>query len=213
MDLASFDQAWDRLESWLIAHSPADHAALRPPAAATEIAAVEEQLGFALHPQLRRLLERRNGVAEPEQDGGPVAGVFPAGGILPLSHRLLSTAEIPSAHEVLVEVHEDHVAPYLTDDEDAEEVAGHLHRCVPFALPNDGGVAFIDHQPGPTYGHVVEMGIGSGDLDGTLWGPSLAEFAGAVTDALETGTAFLSYWPTTFAHSSGRSCIDWEVRS
>ncbi|MFB1047368.1 cell wall assembly protein Knr4 [Streptomyces chrestomyceticus] len=173
---------------------------------------MEEQLGFALHPQLRKLLERRNGVAEPEQGGGPVAGVFPAGGILPLGHRLLSTAEIPSAHEILVDVHEDHVVPYLADDED-DDLAGHLHRCVPFALPNDGGVAFVDHQPGPTYGYVFEMGIGSGDLDGTLWGPSLAAFAGAVTDALETGTPFLSYWPTTFAHSSGRTCIDWEIRS
>ncbi|KOT87418.1 cell wall assembly protein Knr4 [Streptomyces sp. NRRL F-5755] len=209
MDLASFDQAWDRLESWLAAHAPADHAALRPPATATEIAAVEEQLGFALHPQLRRLLERRNGVAEPEQDGGPVPGVFPAGGILPLRHRLLSTAEIPSTHQLLVEVHENHVDPDLTDE---EEVAGHLHQCVPFALPNDGGVAFIDHQPGPTYGHAFEMGIGSGDLDGTLWGPSLTEFVGAVTGALETGTPFLSYWPTTFEHSSGRTCIGWEIR-
>lgn len=207
-DLVSFDQTWDRLESWLASRSPADHAALRPPATAAEIAEVEEQLGFALHPQLRRLLERRNGVAEPEI--GAESEVFPAGDILPLSHRLVSTAEIASMHEILVELHEDNDDPEFSDEED---VAGHLHQCVPFALPNDGGVAFIDHRPGLTYGHVFEMGIGSGDLEGTLWGSSLTEFVEAVTDALETGTAFMHYWPTTFTHSSGRTCIAWEIRS
>jgi cell wall assembly regulator SMI1 len=210
IDLVVFDQAWDRFESWLAAQSPADHAALRPPATAAEIAELERQLGFALHPELRRLLERRNGVVEPEPNSGPERGVFPAGNILPLGHRLSSTAEIASMHEILVDVGEDNTEVDLWDEED---LAGHLHLCVPFALPNDGGVAFVDHRPGPTYGHVYEMGIGSGDLEGTLWGSSLTEFVRAVTDALETGTPFKYYWPATFEHSSGRTCIEWEIRS
>ncbi|WP_411083831.1 SMI1/KNR4 family protein [Streptomyces sp. cmx-18-6] len=205
---AVFDQEWSRLESWLAAQSPADHAALRPPATAAEIAELEERLGFALHPDLRGLLERRNGVVEPERDRGPEPGVFPAGGIFPLGHRLASTAEIASMHEILVEVGEDNAEADLGEEDD---IAGHLHQCVPFALPNDGGVAFVDHRPGPGYGQVHEMGIGSGDLEGSLWGTSLAEFVRAVTDALETGAPFTHFRPTTFAHSSGRTCVDWEI--
>ncbi len=210
INLALFDQAWARFESWLAAQSPADHAALRAPATAAEIAELEKQLGFALHPELRALLERRNGVAEPELSSAPEPGVFPAGNILPLGHRLSSTAEIASMHKILVDVGEDNAEVELWDEED---LAGHLHPCVPFALPNDGGVAFVDHRPGPTYGHVYEMGIGSGDLEGTLWGSSLTEFVRAVTDALETGTPFKYYWPVTFEHSSGRTCVEWEIRS
>lgn len=209
MDLVAFDHAWDRLESWLESHSPADHAALRPPAATGEIAQLEGHLGFALHPEVRRLLERRNGVAGPERNSGPEPGVFPAGGILPLGHRLIRTTEIAEMHKILVDVGEDNAEAELWDEED---IAGHLHQCVPFAIPNDGGFAFIDHRPGPTYGHVVEMGIGSGDLEGTLWGSSLAEFVGAIADALEGGSRFKYYWPSTFEHASGRTCIEWEVR-
>jgi cell wall assembly regulator SMI1 len=210
IDLALFDQAWDRFESWLAARSPADHAALRPPATSAELAELERRLGFALHPELRRLLERHNGVVEPEWNRGSEHGVFPAGNILPLGHRLASTTEIASSHEILVDVAEDNDEADLWDEED---VAGHLGLCVPFALPNDGGVAFVDHRPGPTYGHVYEMGIGSGDLEGALWGVSLTEFVGAVTDALETGGPFLYHWPVTFEHAPGRTCVEWDVRS
>ncbi|MFF3459515.1 SMI1/KNR4 family protein [Streptomyces sp. NPDC002730] len=207
INLVLFDQAWARFESWLAAQSPADHAALRPPATAAEIAELEKQLGFALHPELRGL-ERRNGVIEPEPNRGPEPGVFPAGNILPLGHRLGSTAEMASMHKILVDVGEDNTEVELWDEED---LAGHLHLCVPFALPNDGGVAFVDHRPGPTYGHVYEMGIGSGDLEGTLWGSSLTEFVRAVTDALETGTPFKYYLRALFRqdlHRMGDPFVD-----
>ncbi|MFJ4482606.1 SMI1/KNR4 family protein [Streptomyces longwoodensis] len=210
MDLVAFDSAWDRLETWLASHSPADHAALRPPAADDEIAELEDGLGFALHPELRRLLERRNGVTEPERSSGSGAAVFPAGGILPLGHRLISTVDVAEMHKILVDIGEDNSEAELWDEED---LAGHLHQCVPFAVPNDGGFAFVDHRPGPTYGHVYEMGIGSGDLEGTLWGAHLAEFVDAISHALETGTPFTYYWPSIFEHPSGRTCVEWHVRT
>jgi len=113
-------------------------------------------------------------------------------------------------HKILVDVGEDNAEAEFWDEED---LAGHLHQCVPFAVPNDGGFAFIDHRPGPTYGQIFEMGIGSGDLEGTFWGSHLTEFVGAISDALETGGPFKYYWPTTFEHSSGRTCVEWEVRA
>jgi hypothetical protein len=57
------------------------------------------------------------------------------------------------------------------------------------------------------------MGIGSGDLEGTLWGSHLTEFVDAISHALETGAPFTYYWPTTFEHSSGRTCVEWEIRA
>ncbi len=66
---AAFEAAWDRFASWLSAHCPIDHAALRPAATTEEIRTLEIRLGFPLHPQLRALLERHNGVMEnPEPD-------------------------------------------------------------------------------------------------------------------------------------------------
>ncbi|WP_345553738.1 SMI1/KNR4 family protein [Streptomyces lannensis] len=61
-DPAAFGVAWGRFASWLSVHCPVDHASLRSPASAKEIRALEAQLGFPLHPQLRALLERHNGV-------------------------------------------------------------------------------------------------------------------------------------------------------
>ncbi|MFF9685757.1 hypothetical protein [Streptomyces sp. NPDC014623] len=50
-------------------------------------------------------------------------------------------------HEILVGAAERNIEADLRED---EEPAVNLHRCVPIALPDDGGVAFVDHRPGPS---------------------------------------------------------------
>ncbi|MER6107788.1 SMI1/KNR4 family protein [Streptomyces hirsutus] len=137
-DLAAFDAAWDRFASWLSARCPIDHVALRSPATAEEIAALETRLGFPLHPQLRALLERHNGVIEkPEPDN------FHAGAFLPLGHRLNDTEHIIRQHEWLV-----HERELIAVGQGEDNLYGHAHQWVPFAHPNDGGTAFVDHRPG-----------------------------------------------------------------
>ncbi|MEU5072222.1 hypothetical protein AB0G76_11805 [Streptomyces asoensis] len=125
-------------------------------------------------------------------------------------------ADIATMYEVLVEVGEDFVHTESPDDDedsdDDEDLAARLHLCVPFALPDDGGFALVDHRPGPTYGHVYELGIGSGDLDGTLWATSLTALFRALSDAVETGTPFLHYWPTTTKDESGRAHLAWQIQ-
>ncbi|MFE6222761.1 SMI1/KNR4 family protein [Streptomyces sp. NPDC057854] len=208
MDTASFRHTWARFEAWLAVHSPADHAALREPAKPEQLASLESRLGFALHPELKALLELHDGAAEPV--AGPGSRVaLPAGAFLPSGHRLSSVDSIVMAYNVLVGVGEDNFEADLWEE---DALAVNLDRCVPFALPNDGGVAFIDHRPGPSYGYVYEMGIGSGDLDGTLWATSLSELFQALTTALETSGPFLYYVPTTYAHESGHHCVEWEIR-
>ncbi|MEV0239990.1 SMI1/KNR4 family protein [Streptomyces sp. NPDC050674] len=212
IDLGALNREWTRFESWLMTHSPSDQAALRRPVGRERQAELESRLGFALHPELKALLDLHDGAAEPVADPSPRTvprTVRPAGSFLPLQHRLCSVDDMAMMHGVLIEISEDFVEAGSADE---EELAANLHRCVPFALPDDGGVALIDHRPGPSYGHVYEMGIGSGDLDGTFWATGLTELFRALSDALETGTPFLHYWPGNSKDELGRSYLEWEIR-
>ncbi|MFJ6392255.1 SMI1/KNR4 family protein [Streptomyces sp. NPDC091972] len=208
-DSPAFERAWTRFASWLEANSPADHAMLRGPAVPERLIELESRLGFELHPELRALLRQHDGAAEPLAVPGSRARL-PAGAFLPSGHRLSGVDDIASMYDVIVDVGMDNIDADLWED---DALAVNLHRCVPFALPNDGGVAFVDHRPGPSYGHVYEMGIGSGDLEGTLWATSLTRLFEALTDALETDGAFLCYRPTFFEDASSHRCLEWPTRA
>ncbi|MEU6579003.1 SMI1/KNR4 family protein [Streptomyces sp. NPDC046805] len=205
-DVARFDAAWNRFACWLSTHVPIDHAALRPPATAEEIAALEVRLGFPLHPQLRALLERHNGVIERPERPDRHAGAF-----LPLGHRLNGTDRIAREHRWLV----DEGAAIIGDGwgEDKDVLYGHADQWVPFAHPNDGGIVFVDHRPCPTYGHVYEMGIGSGDSEATKWASSLAELFEGLAASLDNGQPFQGSWPTPYALPSGHFCLTWDART
>ncbi|MEU0742328.1 SMI1/KNR4 family protein [Streptomyces sp. NPDC006134] len=198
-DRAAFDAAWGRCEAWLFAHSPIDHAALRPPATAEEIASLEEQLGFPLHPQLRALLEHHDGVME-----YPEATNHDAGAFLPVGYRLSSTDRIASQHQWLV-AEAEMIAGIGGGEADPY---GHAHRWVPFAQSIDGGIVFVDHHPGPAYGHVYEMGIGSG-CDAVVWASSLTELFEELGACLETAAPFQGTWPTPHELPSGHFCLTW----
>ncbi|MET8699857.1 SMI1/KNR4 family protein [Kitasatospora sp. NPDC004723] len=189
-------QAWARFSSLLAEHAPADHAALRPPAPPEEITALEAEFGFPLHPELSALLRMHNGVS----------GV--AGDFLPLRHRLSSTSEIGQMHRMLVGLgwHDDPDSPW-----DEDYLNGHPHQWVPFALPNDGGVAFVDHRPGPTYGQVYEMGIGSGASEATLWASSLGDLFIRLADALDGIAPFLYYQPQINAQTADGPLLSWDI--
>ncbi|WP_129261114.1 SMI1/KNR4 family protein [Streptomyces sp. M3] len=200
--LAAFNASWDRFASWLCVHSPLDHAALRSPATAEEIAALEARLRFPLHPQLRALLERHNGVmVQPAPDN------FHAGAFLPRGHRLNDTEHIARQHEWLVGAGAELIAG---DARNEESLYGHAHQWVPFAHPNDGGIAFIDHRPGPTYGRVYEMGIGSGAIAATQWASSLSELFDDLATSLDTGEPFQQSWPTPYKLPSAHFCLTWD---
>ncbi|WP_328912985.1 MULTISPECIES: SMI1/KNR4 family protein [unclassified Streptomyces] len=204
-DLVAFDQAWGRFSSQLSAYSPADFVALQPAASVEELTRLEAQLGFRLHPEVRALLERHNGVAElqPTGDRDP----FQPGAFL-LGYRLNHTDRIASEHVNLVDFGEENIASDLWEE---GELNGHPHQWVPIAHSNDAGVVFVDHRPGPTYGRVYEMGIGSGDIDATEWASGVAELLERFADCFEAGTPFTDYRPRKYAHSSGRHSVDWEI--
>lgn len=209
IDLPAFEREWIRFESWLRSNSPADHAMLRRPTERERLVELESRLGFDLHPELKALLQQHDGAAESIVAPGSRRRL-PAGAFLPLGHRLSGVDDIVMMYDVLVEIGKDNIDDGLWED---DELAVNLYRCVPFALPNDGGVAFVDHSPGPSYGHVYEMGIGSGDLDGTLWATSLTQLFRTLTDALESDGPFLHYWPTPYEDESGHRCLEWQIRT
>lgn len=213
IDLAPFHRAWGRFSRWLAANVPDDLAELRPPATEEQIAEVEQAHGFALHPELKTLLRLHNGT--PWDASRPTFGCF-----LPGGHRLSGTDHIISARETLMDFHSD-FAENWGDFWKEEEVVAHSHQWVIFAEPNDGGMAFVDHRPGPTYGHVYEFGMGSGASEVTEWGTSLSALFDALATALETGTPFQGAHPTlfelrrtdiaAFARLIGRPSLEWNT--
>jgi len=118
-----------------------------------------------------------------------------------------------SAYAGIVDLAEAFEASFDPDDyvDDFREnhVDGHIGRWVPFAHPNDGGIAFVHHQPGPLYGHVFEVGLGSGCWPPVEWATSLTAFFTALARSLQDGTPFHGERPTTHRHSSGRRTLHW----
>ncbi|WP_328712797.1 SMI1/KNR4 family protein [Nocardia salmonicida] len=203
-ELGTFDQAWDRFLALLATYSSATRAALRPAATSDEIARLEADLGFALHPDLRALLERHNGVVETQYGGF----VERTGAFLPMGYQLLDISKIASDHRFFVKE-----GVLNREFWPEEHLWGHMHQWAPIARSIDAGVLFIDHRPGPTYGHVYEAGIGSGATDGTLWGSSLTEFVTALADALDTRSTFRSdYFPEVRRSDlSGSALLHWHI--
>ncbi|MDH6115632.1 hypothetical protein P3T36_007249 [Kitasatospora sp. MAP12-15] len=197
-DVPAFDRAWRRFTAWLAANSPADQAALRPAADAGQITHLEDELGFALHPQPRALLETHDGVVVPQFDGD--REFFPAGSFLPLGHRLNTIERIVTEHRSFADLFaQDACDP---EDRDSKPLIAH---------PGDGGLLFVDHCQGSTYGHLYEMGVGSGDIDGHLLATDLADLFTALTDSLDSGRPFHRFTPGSHRHTSGHHRIDWQV--
>ncbi|MGI5171514.1 SMI1/KNR4 family protein [Spirillospora sp. CA-253888] len=187
-DLDDFQRAWERFDAWLAAHSPAGRAELLRPATAEQITAVESAYQVSLHPHLAALLRLHNGTSD-------LRASFDPGRVLPGRHRLGGCKEIVGFREILVDLSEDWAEAFRDWDEDATEpVEAHLDHWVPFAFSVDGGMVFVDHHPGATYGQVYEAGLGAGGTP-EYWAADLADFFERITRALETDTAFLYYTP------------------
>ncbi|MFB4320715.1 SMI1/KNR4 family protein [Actinomadura sp. 21ATH] len=205
MDTESFQRVWRRFATWLAENVPEDHTRLAPPASEAQIAAVEAAYEIELHPELRALLRLHDGT----RSGGDPFGRF-----LPLGHKLINTEVIVGYRDMLT-------SPEMRGSHPYDRVEGHPHLWVPFAEPNDGGLAFVDHHPGPTYGHVYELGIGSGATEPEQWATSLSAFFGALATAVETGAPFQAYRPALaeflkaptpgLTHAVGLRFLDWVI--
>ncbi|MET8874390.1 SMI1/KNR4 family protein [Nocardia sp. NPDC004604] len=183
---APFDQVWTRFLHLLGMYSPASVATLQPGATAEQIAHLEAVQGFALHPDVRALLEHHNGTVYAEYGGADEGANF-----LPMGYMLDSIDRILAGHEWRTTFSAENRASGLGE----ETLYGHAHQWVPIAHSIDAGILFVEHRPGPTYGHVIELGIGSGAFEGTLWANTLLEFFDALAHSLNTRSPFRDETP------------------
>ncbi|MCP9620807.1 SMI1/KNR4 family protein [Nocardia otitidiscaviarum] len=150
----TFDHVWTRFLHQLGRYSPASVATLQPGATAEQIAQLEAGQGFALHPDVRALLEHHNGTVY--VDGNAVEGAE----FLPMAYMLDSIDRILDGHEWRTTFSAENRASGMPE----EALYGHAHQWVPIAHSIDAGILFVEHRPGPTYGHAFE---------GTLWAAKL----------------------------------------
>ncbi|WP_280236300.1 SMI1/KNR4 family protein [Nocardia cyriacigeorgica] len=181
----TFDQVWTHFLHQLGRYSPASVETLQPGATAEQIAHLEAVLGFDLHPDVRALLEHHNGAAY--VDGNAVEGAE----FLPMGYMLDPIDQILVGHDSRTTFSAENRAMGIPE----EALYGHGHQWVPIAHSIDAGILFVEHRPGPTYGHVIELGIGSGAFEGTLWADTLLGFFDALTHSLDTRTPFHDQTP------------------
>jgi cell wall assembly regulator SMI1 len=193
---SDLSELWQRFETWLAAHAPGDHAALNAGASAADVRRLEEELEFPLHPDLRRLLSRHDGVAVRRASTEP-------GGFL-LNYFLLDTAGILKNQLILAEMEQRAI-----DEGDGEAVSGVIahHMWVPFAGSFSGDMLFVDHRPGPQFGEIGETNFGAPAYS-VLW-PSQEAMVRELCDGVESGSPVTALHMVAFVHEA--RMLQWTV--
>ncbi|MFG2887010.1 SMI1/KNR4 family protein [Streptomyces sp. NPDC048297] len=167
--VASTDESWTRIESWLSEHAPRTYATLNPPADAESLRAAEEALGLALPPDLVASLLRHDGSGADQYTQGRFT--------LPAEYGLLGLEGITRQWHMLGKL----LASY-----DSSMVGSWWHtQWVPIAEHVTGDTLFVDQRPGPRQGSVGELLTHDGASVG-LWA-SFANLLEQTAEALETG--------------------------
>ncbi|MFD8719151.1 SMI1/KNR4 family protein [Streptomyces sp. NPDC059629] len=202
-----------RIDAWLEANAPADHAALNPPAAQDDIDAIADRR-FPLHPDLVTWLGRHDGVTATKGYGGPGV-ILPAGFILSGSEGMRAGQR--TMEEAIAEWVDENESgdPDLRDIYDG--VYGYLFhvRWVPIATDITGGKLILDHRDGDRFGNVL-YGLHAGDTEGpvTVW-DSLSHMFRDLLVALSEGTEIRlpSYADPVAPHLTGTGSdafVRWE---
>jgi cell wall assembly regulator SMI1 len=165
---------WQRLERWLAAHAPGDHAALQPGISDADLDRLEMELGFPLHPGVRTLLSRHDGVEPRHSSSAP--------GAFLVNFSLLGAADILAGHRNYAEM-----AQRFYEEDDEVAVGTIVHpQWVPIAGSFSGDALFVDHRPGPHYGEVGDTNFGSSTYR-LMW-QSQEQMLEEVCASLETGS-------------------------
>ncbi|WTX00995.1 hypothetical protein OG216_47085 (plasmid) [Streptomycetaceae bacterium NBC_01309] len=222
-DPERFKRVWRRFTDRLRTHAPDSHATLRPGATPEQLVVLKTRLGFAPHPQLAALLALHNGAS-------PVAGRpsnASGGGFLPFGHRLSDVDAIVRASEATKDQAADLGQPSVSDlvadaDADADDEfadeglhdspEAHVAYWVPLSDTVTGAAIFVDHRPGPCYGHVYEIDFANGGMP-EFWAVDVANLFGTLTDTWENGGSFRGHRPAATTTPEGRRVLDWEFRN
>ncbi len=179
---ARVEAAWRRIEKWLAARAPTAAKALRPPAAAADVDALQRQMSVAFPPDLVASLRRHDGLNGYGFSFPPFFEPSSLGGI---------RGDWRVSCEVLA---------------GQNTTADWWHKqFVPFASAGDGGSLVVDQRPGG-HGRVGEFY----PEDGTTfddWPASFTALLEGTASALETGKAYAGHYTPKVA--DGR--LDWDI--
>ncbi|MFI9601500.1 SMI1/KNR4 family protein [Streptomyces sp. NPDC052043] len=191
-----------RLDAWLEANAPADHAALNPPATQDDIDAIADRR-FPLHPDLVTWLGRHDGLTATKGHAGP-------GVIIPEGFILHGAEGMRAGQRTM----EEEIAEWVDENEsedpdlrDVYHVYGYLFhvRWVPIATDITGGKLILDHRDGDRLGNVL-YGLHAGDTEGPVkvW-DSLSHMFRHLLTALTEGTEIRlpGYADPVTAHLTG----------
>ncbi|MDA2808232.1 SMI1/KNR4 family protein [Nocardiopsis suaedae] len=167
---SSVPGSWARIDAWLYANAPADHALLRPPADPEAVEAAQAEMGMRFPPDLLASLACHDGM-----EGWRSA--FPGRPPAPVD-------KIVEHWHLCNDIYED----LRLDDEDVldEDEEPWWHPSwIPWAV-FDGDSDVIDMRPGPGQGRLgnAEHDDRANFLNG--W-PSLGAYLAEVADVLENG--------------------------
>lgn len=196
IETKNLSELWRRLESWLAEHAPGDYAALRPGASTADIDSLEDGLGFSVHPALRALLARHNGVIPRRSSLEP--------GAFLLHHSLLDTSAILENQRQLASMVEEAI-----DDGYEEQVVGRIAHTmwVPFAEDLAGDMLFVDHRPGAHYGEIGHTSFGAPAYR-LIW-PNLEAMLTELCIGVESGSPVTDLRQVPYVHE-GRM-LQWNV--
>jgi cell wall assembly regulator SMI1 len=183
---ARVNAAWRRIETWLTRHAPVSRHALRPPAAAEAIDALQRQMAVTFPPDLVASLRRHDGAAE--------SG---AGAVLPAAYTPAGLQGILSQWGLSCRG-----ATPLPD----RAYQPWSRNFVPFATAADGRQLVVDQRPGGR-GRVGETTAHGGTLF-EQWPTSVTELLEGTARALETGEPYLDGYR---AYMRTGGSLDWLV--
>ncbi|MFF1765779.1 hypothetical protein [Streptomyces sp. NPDC058249] len=219
----------ERLDAWLEANAPADHAALNPPASQGDISKIGEYL-IELHPDVVTWLKRHDGVTA--ATGSSFAGFLLPGGYAPNTADGMNAGQremerkvawsldeedegeihwftVEDGHEL--DIIGDGTTVYSTEDLGLVPAPTTCHiRWVPFASSTESGHDLIvDHRRGPTHGAVRRIEPDAVDPSAVVW-PSVSAMFTSVIEALETARP-ITLGTVAYVSRVLDGALDWEI--
>jgi cell wall assembly regulator SMI1 len=191
-----YDSFWLRVESCLKAHAPELHTALNPPTTEHQLRAVEAEIGYPLHPELRAAYLRHDGIAH-RADGTCALGTNfdlfgPMGEWVPVGLALSDWRELKE-YNIELRKATPELFPELQDcwkDLVIKPVSwseGHF----PIGRTGTSYRVFVDMEPAGK-GCSGQVFGDDGMIEQRLFAPSFNTFMGAIADHLESGAVRFS---------------------
>jgi cell wall assembly regulator SMI1 len=188
---SAYESLWSRVDSCLTKYAPELYAALNPPATEEQLEAVEAEIGYSLHPELRAAYLRHDGVAHLPNGACKVGTNFdlfgPMGEWVPLALALRDWRELRAYNlELRKSTPEAFPEPQDYWDELAVRPVSWDEGHFPIGRTGTSYRIFIDMVPAGK-GCSGQIFGDDGMAEQRLFAPSFNTFVSSLADHLESG--------------------------